>query len=142
MKAEYSKWISDYVARFNHPAATLGQCEKAVEEMKGVFPELEVKKGYAICPEPWGKRGHWWLLDEEGKIIDPTRSQFTCGVFGYEEYVEGDDVRVGKCMNCGDEIWGQPERDGACICSPKCEKEFTEYLKGERHGEERYDDYD
>ncbi len=130
---KYGEWIAEYLLRFDDPAATLGRCKQAVEEMKEAFPELEIVRGHVYCPQPWGKRGHWWLKDEEGKIVDPTESQFLCGIYEYEEYREGAPVRVGKCMNCGDDIWDTPERAPQSLCSKECEAAYIAYVKGSVH---------
>lgn len=118
----YADWIASYLARFSHPEACLGRCAEAVEEMALAFPELEIKKGHVYTT--WGKRGHWWLVTDDGSIVDPTAAQFPI-IFEYEEYVEGAEVRVGRCMNCGEDLWGQPEEQGKNICSSECYSAFA-----------------
>jgi hypothetical protein len=60
-------------------------------------------------------------------IIDPTVTQFLCpGFVDYVEWLAGDEVRVGKCMNCGEDIWKQVMdlRDSGAnketFCSEEC----------------------
>jgi hypothetical protein len=126
---EYAAWIADYIKRMD--GKLLGRCHSGTAEMMGAFPELKVARGHVHCV--WGKRGHVWCVDEEGNIVDPTKTQFEAyGIMTYEEWQPGDEVRVGKCMNCGDEIWKalqtldeEPRRE--CICGPECEKAFTEW---------------
>lgn len=120
MKPEYRAWIRAYEETSGGRASTLGKCESASREMVEAFPELTQVRGHVLCPEPYGKRGHWWCETEDGTVIDPTAGQFTFGIFSYEEYVEGDEIRLGKCMNCGDEIWGSPERGRPSVCSDSC----------------------
>ena len=127
MKVKYDAWIKDYLSRFEHPAHCLGKCEAAVEEMKKAFPELRVVKGHAYTA--WGKRAHWWFESPEKKVVDPTAAQFSL-IFEYEEYEEGAEVRLGKCANCGDEIWGPPEKGQQMMCSPECHNAYAAYLNG------------
>jgi hypothetical protein len=128
----YAEWIEDYKTRIGD--AILGTCQKAVDEMAAVFPELTKVSGHVYCPHPWGKRAHWWCTDPDGNIVDPTASQFP-GIFEYEPWVPGTEVRVGKCMNCGEDIWQAVESleeaekvSGQCICSDACEREYRAYL--------------
>lgn len=78
-------------------------------------------------------RGHAWLVDAIGNVVDPTRDQFP-GPIEYEEWKPGDVVRVGKCMNCGEEIWEPVESLGETppqksVCSLKCNDELMESFK-------------
>lgn len=126
---EYAGWIADYLKE--HDGFVQGRCQEACEAMVAAFPELQLVRGHAVCPAPWGMRAHWWCVTPEGTIVDPTRAQFTAGVFAYEPYEEGDDVRIGTCMNCGEGIWGQPERGGEPnFCSTACHASYAAYLQG------------
>ena len=112
----------------------LGRCMEATTAMQKQFPELRVVKGHVYCPHPWGKRGHAWCVDSEGNVLDPTVKQFP-GIFEYEEWKAGDEVRVGKCMDCGSDIWAQVEsidKEPARVtfCDSECESRFREYLEG------------
>lgn len=126
----YKTWISRWLE--NNRA--LGACQQAVTELVKNFPELTVVKGHVYCPAPWGRRAHWWATAPDGSIVDPTASQFP-GIFEYEPWVPGTEVRVGKCMNCGCEIWEavesiDTEPPQKCICSPECHADFAAYLEG------------
>ncbi len=128
MKTEYIKWMFDYQQRTPH---LLGKCKEACTEMKESFPELVIVKGHVFCA--WGQRGHRWLVDEEGTILDPTAEQFPC-IFTYEEWQPGTPVRVGKCMECGDEIWEPLKSLDAdpghrTVCSEACERALLESLR-------------
>lgn len=127
----YAEWIAAYHKRLGGPEWTYGRCREAAEEMKAAFPELEVKWGHVYCPPPWGTRGHWWLVDPKGTIVDPTAAQFSDGIHAYEEWVEGDDVRLGSCYNCGAEIWGPPDNGHPIACSPECHDSYVAYLNEE-----------
>lgn len=96
---DYTSWIKGYRASVN---STLGRCKEATAAMVKDFPELKIVPGHVYTD--WGKRGHFWCETEDGTIIDPTADQFNV-IWDYEAFEPGQEVRVGKCMNCGDEIW-------------------------------------
>jgi len=114
----YRDWIRAYEARCGGPSGTYARCAEATTEMVEAFPELLRVPGHVNCPFPWGRRAHWWCVTAEGEIVDPTKGQFP-GIYSYDPFKEGDEVRLGKCMNCGDEIWG-PIGPPSCICSKQC----------------------
>lgn len=121
--ADYRKWIKEFSDR--HDGIVLGECIRATAEMLAAFPELREVRGHVHCM--WGKRGHVWCVDQSGAIIDPTRTQFP-GPIEYEAWKPGDEVCVGKCMNCGEEIW-RGVQDLAnvkteCVCSDGCDEEL------------------
>ena len=120
--SKYDSWIESWLERNGAVKnGGYGRCRDAAEAMAGEFPELSIVKGHVHCPPPWFKRGHWWCLSKDGDIVDPTAAQFPC-IFKYEPYTEGDDVRLGKCMNCGEEIWG-PDPDSVystVVCGKDC----------------------
>lgn len=128
MKDHYRAWIDAWLEENR----AYGGCIEASILMAECFPELEVVKGHVYCD--WGKRGHWWLVTPDGEIVDPTVSQFGV-VFEYEPWKPGDEVRVGKCMNCGDEIWEVVDRlediKEKCICSKQCHEAFQAYLESD-----------
>lgn len=124
----YDDWIAAYHERLGGGFKTLGRCQQASREMKAAFPELEIVKGHVHCPEPWGKRGHWWLVDPEGNIVDPTAAQFPL-IFEYEPYREGDEIRVGTCMDCGEALRGQPGTHRT-FCDKTCEETYLTYMNG------------
>lgn len=132
MSIAYAAWIECYVARCGGPEATLGRCESAAKEMAAACPELTVTAGHVMCPEPWGRRGHWWCTAPDGSIVDPTRGQFPFfdEELSYEPYVEGADVRLGRCMDCGESIWGPASRGYQQFCDESCERSFGASLMG------------
>lgn len=120
----YEEWIAAYVEK--KEGKLLGRCKEAVEEMVLAFPELKKVPGHVYCG--WGRRGHWWCVTSDGKIVDPTVQQFDI-VFEYEPWVPGTEVRVGKCMECGEEIWKaiqslEEEPGRETFCSKDCEIAF------------------
>lgn len=129
MKETYKQWIEDYLSRNN--GSGYGKCKQASEEMVKEFPELKMVCGHVYTD--WGKRSHWWTVDADGSIVDPTVSQFDF-VYEYEPWNPGQEVRVGKCMNCGDEIWKKVDSleniHRESICSSECNDAMIEYLDG------------
>ncbi len=128
----HAVWIRAYEERLGGPAATMGHCEHAAHQMAESFPELRVVRGHVLCPAPWGKRGHWWCVDADGQIVDPTRGQFPFAdeQLVYEEYVDGDPVRLGVCMDCGAAIWGRPDDESidTSFCDARCRDSYAAYL--------------
>ena len=132
LKTKYTVWIEAYVLRQND--VLLGKCRSACEEMLLIFPELKIVRGH-IYDAYWGKRGHFWLVTEDGTIIDPTRGQFPARSIQYEAWDPSVPVRVGKCQECGVEIFKcvetldeKPKVES--VCSPECEQQLREYYDG------------
>jgi hypothetical protein len=128
MKPEYAAWIEE-----NCPGSQAGLCGSKSVAMQKAFPELILCRGYYSSPVD-GVRGHWWLKTAEGEIVDPTVSQFAMGVSGvYEEYdqeVHGE-LPIGKCMNCGSEVFQSANPPSSCMCSEACAVSFDAYLQDE-----------
>jgi|WetSurMetagenome_2_1015567.scaffolds.fasta_scaffold31626_9 hypothetical protein len=91
--------------------------------MNKVFPELKVVRGHVMDLQ-WGRRSHWWLETPTGAIVDPTKSQFPC-VIEYEPWTPESLVRLGRCVNCGGDIWravaSLDEVHQESVCGPGCE---------------------
>lgn len=119
---QYKEWIKTWLE--THGDSGYGKCQQAVETMITAFPELRIARGHVNST--WGRRAHWWCVGPDSQVIDPTVSQFP-GIWSYDEWKPGDEVRIGKCMNCGDEIWcpvhtlDTPPRQ-KCVCSEECER--------------------
>lgn len=116
----YGEWITDYVSK---QRVIRGACGRAVNEMVEAFPELKCVAGWAVFA--WGRSEHFWCVAPDGSIVDPTVSQFSGKLLRYQEFQAGDEVRVGRCMNCGDGIYARVERlddrsDARSVCSPEC----------------------
>jgi hypothetical protein len=116
MKLEYQVWINNWIEN-NNPYL---KCREATDLMKGTFSELRRIRGHVLTEH--GERSHWWLVDEENNIIDPTKSQFKL-VAGYVPWDGSQPEPTGKCPNCG----------GLCynyhtLCSDKCEIEYKAYV--------------
>ncbi len=52
-----------------------GKCKEFCEELIKNDPSLTLVRGHYDCWS-WGMQAHWWCVDKEGKIIDPTVDQF------------------------------------------------------------------
>jgi hypothetical protein len=77
-EAEYADWIATYV----QGRRIVGECQRACEEMRQAFPELELRGGFARTP--LGRDLHYWLRAPWGTTVDPTASQF--GGLALEDY--------------------------------------------------------
>jgi hypothetical protein len=128
----YQEWIDAFLAKLpqiNGRPYVRGACMRATAEMAATFPELRRVAGFANGGE------HFWCVAPDGTIVDPTVGQFFShlepidpSAIEYREFRPGDEVRVGKCMNCGADIYAAVERlDGddrvrrRSACSDECE---------------------
>ena len=128
----YEAWIKSYRDRVG---ITHGRCKPAVAEMREAFPELREVRGH-VFSMTWARRGHIWCETPDGEIVDPTADQFP-DIVRYEPWKPGDEVLVGKCMNCGEEIWRavwslteEPVR--VSTCSEDCDRELMAEFNYER----------
>lgn len=125
MKPEHAKWIADKLSTCQKPVA-LGMCAEWTLAMQQAFPDLQRVRGHVYLRSGL-ERQHWWLVDSEGTIVDPTEFQFSDpdGVYrgiGIAEYAPWDESQPepkGKCMNCGDLSFYQ-----RYACSPECSQEL------------------
>lgn len=103
MKGKYAQWITENVTD------AYAKCAEYTLTMQQVFPELIRVRGHYDCPI-WGSREHWWLVDPDSEeIVDPTASQFPSKGVGKEWYTpheEGSREPTGKCLNCGEYVYG------------------------------------
>jgi hypothetical protein len=113
----------EYMKGLNLTSETaFGQCKKICEEMNKVFPELKLIRGHYFCPI-WEERGHWWLVNHNNDIIDPTAIQFPSKGEGlYIPWDESQAEPTGKCPNCGELIF-----DGRYV-HKECEIAFISSL--------------
>ena len=121
MKAKYVAWIAAYVTE------TYGKCAKVTEAMQADFPELVRVRGHYYCLI-WGVRSHWWLVDTDGEVVDPTAAQFPSGGRGvYVPWEEGTPEPTGVCPNCGGYVY-----TGDTCCSENCSMEYMAYINSFR----------
>lgn len=124
----YKTWISNY--RFKHKYLA-GACGSATLEMCKTFPELKRIPGHVVLASGH-KVEHWWCEDNDGNIIDPTVGQWALLPAEYIPWVPGDEVCVGKCMNCGNGIYDTPATLNGIrrsVCSNECERELMDSLR-------------
>jgi len=132
----YDDWIDAYVKEHTDNRRLLillrGLCGSACKEMVAEFPELRIVSGYFIGE-------HVWCVKPGGGIEDPTVEQFDPGLVAAAKYrplEAGNEIRIGKCMNCGDDIFAEVETSGhpptlvrssyydSSVCNDRCEREF------------------
>lgn len=112
----YAEWIEA-----NVPDDGYGACDRITRAMVKAFPELRRACGFYYDPF-WGRRQHWWCVDPEGKVVDPTAAQFPSkGRCEYDEIDPNDPkdrakVPTGVCMDCGEDVY-----NGDTFCSSACE---------------------
>lgn len=115
---KYKDWIDKNVE------VPQNNCQSYSSDMAEAFPELIRVRGY-YDELIRGKTPHWWLKTKDGLIVDPTQSQF-CGPnipFFYEEIDESIPQPTGMCPNCGEYCYNE-----SYVCSPRCEKEYIDYI--------------
>jgi hypothetical protein len=126
VEPQYAAWIAEHCQ-----GVVAGFCHSASEAMKKAFPELILCRGYYMSDID-GSRAHWWLKTPGGEIVDPTVHQFMAGREGsYEEYKLEDHgpLPIGKCMNCGDEVYASDNPPASSMCSQECLDSFDRHLK-------------
>jgi len=118
---KYTNWINENIPK--SPNLVRGKCDEMCNKMLTDFPELKKIRGFYYDPV-WGKRQHWWLVDDKEEIIDPTSHQFPSkGQFKYEKLDESKPEPIGKCLNCGKYCF---EMKDFCCC--KCQKIYVDSL--------------
>jgi len=125
---KYEKWIRNYISKNR----VLGNCKSACYEIQDEFPELEVVAGWAIT-QSHGKQEHFWCVDVEGEIVDPTHDQWGEEILEYIVWNPGDEVAVGKCQDCGVTIYKKVDTlDGIreTFCDEKCFSSYAKYVAG------------
>ena len=120
MKLEYQQWVNNWL-RNNTPHL---KCKEATEEMKITFPELKRIRGHVLTE--YGERPHWWLVDENDNVIDPTSTQFKI-IGGYDAWDESQPEPTGRCLNCGELCY-----DYKSVCSDQCAIEYKVYIMSNR----------
>jgi len=119
-KSKYATWIKQYDGDIYR------KCVEVSQLMQEAFPELTRVKGHVRTIEDLSiMQPHWWLTDPEGNILDPTARQWQC-IMEYIPYKEGDLIPVGRCMNCGNQIFGRNKVSHVNHCSDECLKVLEE----------------
>ena len=118
MQEKYEKWIKENVTK---PRL---QCAEYTLKMQKQFPELKRIRGHYFCDR---EHPHWWLIDEDDNIIDPTIVQFPSIDGIYIPWDETQKEPIGKCLNCGELIYDCII--SSQICSKICEISFLKSLQ-------------
>ena len=111
IKNKYTDWINNYTGDIYR------KCVEVTKEMVLLFPELHIVKGMVTIMENDKDYQHQWLVDSEGNIVDPTAHQWL-GIVKYKEIKEEDDKPIGKCIECGEWVYGCFV--GGVCCSSVC----------------------
>jgi hypothetical protein len=99
-----------------------GTCKEVVEELVAGDESLTAVRGHYFCPI-WNKdEPHWWAVDKEGTIIDPTKNQFPSKGHGIYTPFDG----MVECSQCGAI---KPEAEMSfmgnyAFCSYRCNGKF------------------
>lgn len=128
------------------PEATIvkARCAEFSKAFVERFPELRIERGWVksitLDHKDYKGQEHHWCVGPNGEVIDPTLNQFG---FWSQHVVytifnpEVDEIYIGKCCNCGTEIYGLEANGPASICPPEggeeeseCARSYTSYLKG------------
>ena len=116
----YAEWIRAHV-----PSDPTGRCAEITGQMAATFPELTRVRGHYRWTQDEAPWPHWWCVAPDGAIIDPTATQWPDGGLG--EYLPHDESQpepTGKCPNCGGYCYEE-----RYLCSPRCEREYLDYLR-------------
>ena len=119
MNSNYSNYLSVHQP---YDMSGWGECKERCEAMLEVFPELQMVRGHVLFrgrptkPEP-----HWWLVDCEGNVLDPTIN-FDLHLTEYQPHDESGPEPTGECPNCS----GYCYNDGVC-CSDSCHNAYVAY---------------
>jgi len=98
-----------------------GKCKEYCEELCAKDPSLRLVRGW-YDDILWGRQMHWWCVDANGVIIDPTVNQFPSQ---YGEYIEYNGIL--RCDQCNTEVseeYAIVLSGRYAACSLKCANRF------------------
>jgi hypothetical protein len=123
LEEKYQTWIDEHVP---NRGDAQGMCSSVSAKMAKEFPELARVRGHYHCLMT-GCHPHWWLITADGKVVDPTASQFMTQGGDYEPLDESHPelIPTGKCPNCGEYAYGSNY-----FCSQACAASYTAYCNG------------
>lgn len=100
-----------------------GKCKEFSELACAENPNLTMVRGHYYCPIWNRNEQHWWCVDQDGTIHDPTKQQFPSNGLG--EYVPFDGHVT--CDNCSKQILEDEARfEGRyAFCSTACVMRFV-----------------
>jgi len=95
-----------------------GKCKEMSEAIVVENPTFRLVRGHYWCPM-WGNQQHWWVENDKGEIIDPTKDQFPSK--GNGDYTEFDGNC--ECAECGKKFKEEDMYMGGgnyALCSSQC----------------------
>lgn len=95
LHSRHQEWITQNVSGSGY-----GKCLETSYLMLQEFPDLRLVSGhyYDAC---WGERSHFWLVDPEDYIIDPTAAQFP---------TKGNGAYVGRLVAPESCVWDEVQK--------------------------------
>jgi hypothetical protein len=147
-KAYRDELIEHELSYYSQPRSSIsiayllkGKCYSFGQKFVEKWPQLKLVCGF------YGHNEHYWLVDLDGTIVDPTVWQF------HEQGDDGDPrkyrvldssrdkVYIGRCMNCGNGIYGLLKDAPLSICpdivengvvEQSCQAELEAYYEREK----------
>lgn len=106
-----------------------GKCKEYCEELVAEDASLRLVRGFFHEPLWSEKQPHWWCVQKDGTIIDPTVKQFPSWQFSFitpEEFYEEFDGYC-ECAECGKRVKEEEARFDSryAFCSSQCNMRFV-----------------
>lgn len=101
-----------------------GKCKEFCEQAVSEDPSLTIVRGHYFCPLWNTDEPHWWCVQKDGTIYDPTRLQFPSAGKGIYTSFNG----MLECAECGKEFPETPNADidgNYAFCSTPCHMRFV-----------------
>jgi hypothetical protein len=150
MKLEYEEFLTELCEkkrrqyapscqeRLTRADLVRAECNQFTREFVMKFPHLTRVPGfYGRVIGDYHGTEHWWCVEPDGTIVDPTAAQFQPG----HTYTPLDEnkhtIKIGRCMNCGDDIFGLKAQGPKSICSKECEHALEDYYESDRRSSNR-----
>ena len=100
-----------------------GKCKEMSEQLCLENPSLTLVRGHYYCPFWNVEDAHWWTVDKEGIIHDPSRKQYPSSGQGIYTPFDG----TVECSNCG-KTMNEDEASfdsNYAFCSTVCHMRFV-----------------
>lgn len=100
-----------------------GRCFELATKAAAQDPTLTLVRGYYFCPLWCTEEQHWWCVDAQGRVVDPSRLQFPSAGLGIYTPFDG----TVECANCGKIVQeAEASIDGRyAFCSHLCHGQFV-----------------
>lgn len=117
------------------------QCHPFSTKLVAAFPHLKLERGFYVVKDRWGDEAeteHWWAVDEDGTIVDPSKMQFHDQGGRYSPY-EAREFKAlkGRCPNCGGDIYEGDDDGHGGVCSEECADSYRAYIELETRSARR-----